>query len=238
MSCIIELKNVTCGYPGREKILRQLDFGLHAGDRIGLIGPNGCGKSTLLHTIMGLIPLSEGNIRLFGQDMRSEKDFHAARLQLGFLFQQADDQLFSPTVLEDVAFGPLNQGLSRQEALETAFATLDRLGLREFENRVPYRLSGGEKKLVSLATILAMQPRALLLDEPTTGLDKETKQRILEILQSLDLALLVVSHEPEFLDEITDKLVALRDGKILESGISKHTHVHVHVGGDAPHRHG
>jgi cobalt/nickel transport system ATP-binding protein len=237
MNPIIELKNVTSGHPGRESILDGLDFRLARGERVGLIGPNGCGKSTLLHTIMGLVPLRGGEVRLFGERTATEAEFHKARLRLGFLFQHADDQLFSPSVLEDVAFGPLNQGLPREEALAVAQATLDELGLHGFEDRVPYKLSGGEKKLAALATILAMKPEALLLDEPTTGLDKRTKSRILEILKSLEIAFLVVSHEPDFLTEVTDTLVNLRDGKVHAVDATPHVHVHVHLGGEEPHRH-
>lgn len=237
MNPIIELKGVRSGHPGRGNILDGLDFRLEPGQRVGLIGPNGCGKSTLLHTIMGLVPVDEGEVRLFGAPARSEEEFHKARLRLGFLFQHADDQLFSPSVLEDVAFGPLNQGLSREEALDVAQSTLDQLGLRGFEERVPYRLSGGEKKLAALATILAMRPEALLLDEPTTGLDKDTKNRILGILNGLDIAMLVVSHEPDFLTEVTHTLVGLRDGRLHRSSATPHVHVHVHEGGAEPHRH-
>ncbi|MGE4293442.1 MAG: energy-coupling factor ABC transporter ATP-binding protein [Desulfovibrio sp.] len=237
MNPIIELKSVTSGYPGRESILNGLDFHLEAGERVGLIGPNGCGKSTLLHTIMGLVPVRSGEVRLFGAPVATEAEFHKARLRLGFLFQHADDQLFSPSVLEDVAFGPLNQGLPRDQALDVAQATLDELGLRGFEDRVPYKLSGGEKKLAALATILAMKPEALLLDEPTTGLDTKTKGRILEILNGLEIAFLVVSHEPDFLTEVTNTLVSLRDGKVRRTEATPHTHVHVHLGGEEPHRH-
>lgn len=237
MTAIVELNNVTSGYPGRESILNGLDFRMEAGERIGLIGPNGCGKSTLLHTIMGLVPIRSGEIRLFGKKIENEREFHAARLRLGFLFQHADDQLFSPSVLEDVAFGPLNQGLGREEALEVAHSTLRELGLQGFEDRVPYKLSGGEKKLAALATILAMKPDALLMDEPTTGLDKDTKSRIQDILNGLHLTCLVVSHEPDFLTEVTDTLVSLRDGKVRRSEATRHVHVHVHEGGEEPHLH-
>ncbi len=119
---------------------------------------------------------------------------------MGLLFQNADDQLFCPTVLEDVAFGPLNQGKPPAEAIGIARETMARLGLQGFEERVTYKLSGGEKKLVSLATVLAMQPQLLLLDEPTSGLDENTKHRLMHILQDLDIAYMIVSHEQDFLN--------------------------------------
>jgi cobalt/nickel transport system ATP-binding protein len=238
MTAIIDLQGVTSGHPGQKNIFQNLDFRLNQGDRIGLMGPNGCGKSTLLHTIMGLMPVRSGKIKLFGQAVQTESDFHAARLRLGFLFQHADDQLFSPSVLEDVAFGPLNQGLNREQAIQRARETLFQLGLEEFEDRIPYKLSGGEKKLVALATILAMNPEALLLDEPTTGLDRGTRDRIMEILNRLDdIAVLVVSHEPDFLAEVTNTLVTLRNGCVVRCEATPHVHLHVHEGGAEPHRH-
>lgn len=234
---LIEVKGLVCGYPGRDPVLRGLDLTLRPGQKAGLVGPNGCGKTTLLFAIMGLLTPQAGEIRLFGTPMRSPKDFAGARLRLGFLFQHADDQLFSPTVLDDVAFGPLNQGLSRRDARKRAEETLELLGLADFAQRTPYRLSGGEQKLVALATILAMRPEVLLLDEPTTGLDQATKARIVELLNGLDLAVLAVSHEPDFLSRITGSLFSLRHGKLLESKAAAHAHVHVHAEGDLPHSH-
>ena len=234
---LIEVRGLVCGYPGREPVLQGLDLTLHAGQKAGLVGPNGSGKTTLLFAVMGLLTPKAGEIRLFGKPMQGPADFAEARLGLGFLFQHADDQLFSPTVLDDVAFGPLNQGLSRKEARKRAEETLDMLGLADFAPRTPYRLSGGEQKLVALATILAMRPRVLILDEPTTGLDAETKARIVTILNGLDQAVLAVSHEPDFLSQITRSLFSLRAGKLQESRASAHTHVHVHAEGDLPHSH-
>ncbi|WP_027174896.1 MAG: energy-coupling factor ABC transporter ATP-binding protein [Desulfovibrio aminophilus] len=234
---LIETRGLVCGYPGREPVLRGLDLTLRPGERRGLVGPNGSGKTTLLFALMGLIKPSEGEIRLFGRAMTGPKEFAAARLRLGFLFQHADDQLFSPSVLDDVAFGPLNQGLSRAEARRRAEETLELLGLSDFADRVPYRLSGGEQKLVALATVLSMRPEALILDEPTTGLDRETKARIVDILNGLDIAVLAVSHEPDFLSKITNRLYSLRDGRLVESTVEPHAHVHVHAEGGLPHSH-
>jgi cobalt/nickel transport system ATP-binding protein len=169
------------------------------GKHIGLIGPNGCGKTTLLHLIKGLLRPQAGSIVVFGQEVRKEKDFVDVRQKVGLLFQNADDQLFCPTVLEDVAFGPLNQGKKPEEAIKTAHETIERLGLEGFEDRVTYELSGGSKKLVSLATVLAMQPRVLLLDEPTAGLDEKTKERLIHILTNLEITFMIVSHENDFL---------------------------------------
>jgi len=198
---LIELQNITFAYPGApHPVFQDFNFQLLPGKHIGLIGPNGCGKTTLLHLIMGLLRPQAGSIFIFGEEVRKEKDFVAVRKKVGLLFQNADDQLFCPTVLEDVAFGPLNQGKPPAEAIRIAQVTMERLGLQGFEDRVTHKLSGGEKKLVSLATVLAMQPQLLLLDEPTSGLDENTKHRLMHILQDLDIAYMIVSHERDFLN--------------------------------------
>ncbi len=198
---LVELHNITFTYPGAPyPVFQDFNYQLLPGKHIGLIGPNGCGKTTLLHLIMGLLRPQAGRIVIFGQEVKKEPDFVEVRQKVGLLFQNPDDQLFCPTVLEDVAFGPLNLGKTPAEASGIARATMERLGLHGFEDRVTYKLSGGEKKLVSLATVLAMEPRLLLLDEPTAGLDEQTKDRLIHILQHLDTAFLIVSHENDFLE--------------------------------------
>ncbi len=198
---LIEIHNLNFTYPGApQPVFEDFNFQLLPGKQLGLVGPNGSGKTTLLHLIMGLLRPQTGRIIILGQEVRKEKDFIDVRQKVGLLFQNADDQLFCPTVLEDVAFGPLNQGKIPAEAIQIARETMERLGLSGFEDRVTYKLSGGEKKLVSLATVLAMQPQLLLLDEPTTGLDETTRHRLIHILQNLDISYLIVSHEHEFLE--------------------------------------
>ena len=154
------------------------------------------------------------------------------------LFQDADDQLFSPTVLEDVAFGPLNLGKSKDEAVEIARSILDFLGLDGFEDRITFKLSGGEKRLVSLAVVLAMAPDILLLDEPINGLDTKTKERLTEILLHLDLSYLLISHDMDFLSETTDAVYTMQNGKIMiDDKVQLHQHAHAHPHGAFPHRH-
>ena len=187
-SLIINLKDTSFSYSGDKFILDKLNFQLHRGERIGLVGPNGSGKTTLFYVIMGLLRSSSGRIELFGKKAHDEKDFREVRKRIGLLFQDADDQLFSPTVLEDVAFGPLNLGKSPEEARDIALKTLEKLDLAGFEDRVTYKLSGGEKRLVSLATVLAMDPEVLLLDEPTNGLDEKTEEKITDILKGVNLS--------------------------------------------------
>ncbi|UCF57017.1 MAG: ABC transporter ATP-binding protein [Deltaproteobacteria bacterium] len=235
---LIKLENVSYAYPGGRPVLKNLFFGLRDGERIGLIGPNGSGKTTLFHVIMGLLRPTSGRIEIFGHEMGDEKDFGPVRQWIGMLFQDADDQLFSPTVLEDVAFGPLNQGKSAKEAKDIARETLRSLGLKGFEDRITHKLSGGEKKLVSLATVLAMKPRVLLLDEPTTGLDSETTERIVSILNDIAISYIFISHNMDFIVQTTDKVYGMVDGQIfLEEEKIPHTHAHAHGYGRLPHTH-
>ena len=235
---LIELKNIDFGYSGGHKVLNNLDFVLKKGDKIGLAAPNGSGKTTFFHVIMGLLKPTAGLIFLFGNEMKSEKDFSKIRHRIGLLFQDADDQLFSPTVLEDVAFGPLNMGMSKDEAIEISKKTLKYLGLDGFENRITFKLSGGEKRLVSLATILSMDPDVLLLDEPTSGLDEKTKNHLKTVLCELDISYVLISHEFDFLSETTNAIYAMDDGKInMDEILHIHSHRHAHKVGRLPHKH-
>ena len=235
---MINLQDIHFSFPGERPILQGVSFQLREGERIGFIGPNGTGKTTFLHIIMGLLKPSSGTIEIFGDRMNGEKDFRPVRKKIGLLFQDPDDQLFSPTVLEDVAFGPLNQGKTIPEAKEIAHATLRSLGLSGFEDRVTYKLSGGEKRLVSLAAVLAMRPRVLLLDEPTTGLDYDATERLIGILKKLELSYIFISHNMDFITQTTDKVYGLLNGRIVpEEEMVPHTHIHVHGFGRFPHSH-
>ncbi|MDM8551245.1 ABC transporter ATP-binding protein [Desulfobacterales bacterium HSG2] len=237
---IIELKAVRFSYPHSSlPVLDHLDFQMERGAKIGLVGHNGSGKTSFLHIIMGLLSASSGVVRIFGKPARTERDFRSVRQKIGLLFQNADDQLFSPTVLEDVAFGPLNLGKTSEEARDLSQKTLEELNLKGFEDRVTYNLSGGEKKLVALATVLVMQPRVLLLDEPTTGLDESTRERIISILNDLDISYIIVSHEYDFLAATTRNIYSMREGRIIYNGDSStlHSHYHSHPMGGHPHDH-
>ena len=235
---IINLKGISYAYPGSGPVLKGLDFKLYPGDRIGLVAPNGSGKTTFFHIIMGLLKPSVGTVEIFGEPARTEKDYRNVRRKIGLLFQDADDQLFSPTVLEDVAFGPLNLGKSKQESIDISRRTLSFLGLEGFEDRITFKLSGGEKRLVALATVLAMEPKVMLMDEPSSGLDEATKQRLVAVLKDLAISYVIVSHEFDFLAELVDTLYTLQDGKIqLDTRIQLHEHVHAHAYGRQPHKH-
>jgi len=235
---IIDLEDVTFAYPGGPLVLKGLNMQLNRGERMGLLGDNGSGKTTLFHIIMGLLKPSRGKIAIYGRPIVKEEDFRYVRTKIGLLFQDADDQLFSPTVLEDVAFGPLNLGKTKAEAKKIALKTLDALGLSGFENRVTYKLSGGEKRLVSLATVLAMEPDALLLDEPSTGLDETTEKRLVDILKSLDISYILVSHNMDFLVETTNCIGWMINGKFtVDEESVPHSHVHLHGHGKYTHYH-
>jgi cobalt/nickel transport system ATP-binding protein len=209
---LIEVTDLDFAYPGRPKVLNGFNLTWRAGERIGLAGPNGAGKSTLLFLIMGLLKAQSGVIEIFGKRRRDEKDFQAVRPQMGFVFQDANDQLFCPTVADDLAFGPLNLGLGHDEIHRTVARVLARLGLTGFERRVTYDLSGGEKKLVAIGSALSLNPRLLILDEPTANLDPATVERLEGVLAECDLPYLVVSHDHEFLDRVTTRRLEIAPG--------------------------
>jgi len=235
---IINLTDIYFSYNKSPNVLEGLNLHFSRNEKIGLMGPNGSGKTTLFHIIMGLLKPVSGKIEIFGKTAKEEKDFIDVRRRIGLLFQDADDQLFSPTVLEDITFGPLNLGKSRDEAIDIARKTLDFLDLAKFEDRFTYKLSGGEKRLVSLATVLAMEPEILLLDEPTTGLDEKTKTMIKKTLSELDLSYILISHEFDLLSEITDSIYTMGNGKILfDDDVHFHQHAHAHPHGSYFHEH-
>ncbi|MFC1848685.1 energy-coupling factor ABC transporter ATP-binding protein [candidate division CSSED10-310 bacterium] len=219
---LIRLKNLTFAYDQQQPVLQGINLAIRSGERLALVGANGAGKTTLLQLIVGLLTPCSGQIEAFGKTRIKEQDFQEVRARVGLLFQDADDQLFCPTVLEDVAFGPLNLGKSRTQARLLVTETLTLLGLRGFEHKITYKLSGGEKRLVSLATILAMKPDLLLLDEPTASLDKDAVNRLTSVLKSLPAAMLIVSHDENFRHQVTTRSLILQQGMIQPAGRPKH----------------
>ena len=209
---MIELENIQFIYPNGVKVLEGLNFHCREGDRIGIVGANGSGKTTLLHVIMGLLRPTSGRLSLFGREPSGEMDYREVRRMIGFVFQDADDQLFCPTVAEDVAFGPRNLGRAPEDAHEIVHRTLGMLGIEHLEKRVTYQLSGGEKRLVALATALAMEPEVLILDEPATGLSDESVDNFLSVLDRHADTRIIVSHDHHFLDQAVDKILNLDQG--------------------------
>jgi cobalt/nickel transport system ATP-binding protein len=240
-NAVFSLEHVHFSYlRGQEKkeVLCDVNLALFPGRQIALYGPNGSGKTTLLRCITGLLRPQRGLVRFHDAVMRTEKDFLALRRGVGFVLQQAEDQLFFPSVLEDVAFGPLNLGLSPEEARERALSALAGLELSGFEDRLIHQLSGGEKKLVSLAGVLAMRPEALLLDEPTNGLDGAARDRLAEILRALETPRIVISHDWDFLARVSSEYLTLHNGRLNAFAPSfAHFHPHAHPLGDEPHEH-
>ncbi|OBQ54014.1 energy-coupling factor ABC transporter ATP-binding protein [Halodesulfovibrio spirochaetisodalis] len=217
--------------------LSGADLELTSSSRLGMLGHNGSGKTTLFLTAMGILKPSKGTITYAGTPLVHEKDFRTLRAEIGYLFQRSDDQLFSPTVIDDIAFGPLNLGKTPDEALSIAADTLSIVGLQGFEHRITHKLSGGEKKMVALASVLAMQPKALLLDEPTNDLDPATRERLITILADLDLALCIISHDWDFLDKTCTSFLNVENGTTKPAECIPHTHVHTHQGGNVAHKH-
>ncbi|MBY6122111.1 MULTISPECIES: energy-coupling factor ABC transporter ATP-binding protein [Mameliella] len=212
---MIELDDLHFAYPGQPPVLNGASMRLGPGERLSLTGPNGAGKSTLLRMILGLQRPTSGTVTIFDRTRSRERDFHEVRRRIGLVFQDPDDQLFCPTVAEDVAFGPLNLGKSRDEALAVVEQTLMVLDLLHLRDRVTHKLSGGEKRLVTLATVLAMSPEVLLLDEPTNALDPENQARLTEIIDALPLPILLVSHDPAFRERIAPCALELREGRLV-----------------------
>lgn len=213
MTALIQLEAIRVRRDER-LVLNDVNFSLQQGQRLAIVGANGAGKTTLLRTLVGLEKIEQGRIYLFNKQCQREADFRLPRQRIGFLFQESDDQLFCPTVIEDVAFGPRNMGLSEQEARQRAEQTLKQLGVWHLAERFSHRLSGGEKRLVCLAGLMAMHPDVLLLDEPTNGVDAENLQRLTAALKHYLGAIVLVSHDALFIKEVSQQSLLLDSGQL------------------------
>ena len=217
MSCSLDVKNLAYKVDGKI-LFDNVSFKLGHKDKIGIIGPNGAGKTTLLKIIAGLKKPFKGEIYFFDEKVKNEKDYEKIRHRIGFLFQDPEDQLIYPTVLEDVAFGLINKGVKQNEAKGIAEEFLKKLDIHHLKDKITFRMSGGEKKLVALAGILITEPDILLLDEPSTALDDFFTQKIIEILQNLQKTILIVSHDYEFTKKIVENFYHLSpQGLILKN---------------------
>ncbi|MBB4105952.1 energy-coupling factor ABC transporter ATP-binding protein [Allorhizobium borbori] len=221
------LQNLSVSRDGKA-ILDGIDLRLGESERLAIVGANGAGKTTLLRSIVGLEKPDAGDVILFGDVCKRERDYRAKRPRIGFLFQESDDQLFCPSVIEDVAFGPLNTGASEAEARLIAAQTLECLGIDHLAERFTHRLSGGEKRLVCLAGLLAMRPNVLLLDEPTNGVDAENGARLRAALLAFPGAIILVSHDDRFVAEIATRALILAEGRLKPAEIHDHVHSHRH----------
>ena len=213
-SVAIALQDLSFSYPDSPHILQDISVSIREGERVGLIGHNGCGKTTLFMLLCGLLTPQTGTVHLFDRLVETHQ-FHP---EVGFLFQDPADQLFSPSVRDDVAFGPMNLGLSEAEVTKRVEAALELTGLQALASRPPHHLSGGEKQMVAIAGLMAMCPRVLLYDEPTASLDLRTRRRLIRFLQRSDETLLLASHDLEFLLEVCDRVLLIDEGRIIADG--------------------
>ncbi len=215
---MITLGELGFAYPGRKALFNALSLAVAEDERVGLVGPNGSGKTSVLHLIVGLLKPSAGKVMAFGREIATEQDCQFVRRKIGLLFQDSDDQLFCPTVSEDVAFGPMNHGATGEEARVIVSETLELLGLNGYEQRLSHELSGGEKRLVALATVLAMKPEALLLDEPGAGLDPRASRELVALLARIGGAQLICSHNMEFIRATCQRVILLDAGRVAANG--------------------
>ena len=218
----LEIENVSFAYDVErgapaQQVLHQINFTIAEGENIGLIGANGAGKSTLLKLICGLLPMKEGTIKVTGVTL-DKSHLKTIRQQLGYVFQDSDSQLFMSTIYEDVAFAPRNYGFSREETERMVEEALHQVGLENFRDKQVYKLSGGEKKLAGIATVLAMKSKLMLLDEPTVGLDPRNRLRLIEVMHSLSCSKLIACHDLDFVFDTCQRVVLLHDKKIAAIG--------------------
>jgi len=257
---LFELRNIEYTFAARYPALRGIDLKIEAGERLVILGANGCGKSTLLHILAGLLFPTAGEIWAFGRRLTEEAFADASftaffRERVGFLFQNPDVQLFCPTVLDEVAFGPLQLNASQEEALGKSREVISMLGLEKISARSPHQLSGGEKKRVALASVLSLNPDVLLLDEPAGGLDPRTQVWLTELLNELHAlgkTIVTATHDLSIVEDIADRAVVMDEGHAVVADGAPATilcdldlllkvnlvHEHAHAHEELQHSHG
>jgi cobalt/nickel transport system ATP-binding protein len=219
---IIETNDITYEYPDGTKALEKVNFNADEGKIVALLGPNGAGKSTLFLHFNGILQPSAGTVVIDGETVKyDKKNLLKIREKVGIVFQNPDDQLFAPTVLEDVAFGPMNMGLSKEEVEKRVKEALSRVGMEGFEKKPPHHLSGGQKKRVAIAGILAMKPKIMVLDEPTSGLDPKGASQILRLLYQLNsegMTIVISTHDVDLVPLYASTVYIISQGKIIKKG--------------------
>ena len=213
---IVQIRELSYRYPDGHQALAGIDLEVAPGEKLAVVGPNGAGKSTLLLHLNGILQ-GDGSVRIGGQPV-NRKTLRGVRGQVGLIFQDPDDQLFSPTVLEDVAFGPLNMGCSVDEVRERVSCALEGVGMAGYEDHVPYHLSLGERKRVAIATVLAMRPEVLVIDEPSAGLDPRARRELIRLLHGLPQTMLVASHDMRLVWDLCPRTVILDGGRLVADG--------------------
>ncbi len=213
---MIECKNVSFAYEKTRPVLKNISFRIEDGEAVGLIGANGAGKSTLMKALLGLVP-AEGQVLVNGTRVE-KKTLPEIRRALGFVLQDSDDQMFMPTVYEDMTFAPLNYGASREETDRRVDRVLEQLGLQELKHRYNHRISGGEKRMAAIATVLAMEPEAVLMDEPTSALDPCNRRLVINTIRSLPQTKLITSHDLDMILDTCTRVILLSGGEIAADG--------------------
>ena len=213
---MIEFQHVSFSYEKDRSVIEDLSFRIERGESVGLIGANGAGKSTVMKLLLGLLS-GEGTILVDGIEV-NKASLSAVRRRLGFVLQNSDNQLFMPTVYEDMIFAPLNYGLSREEAERRVDAVLERLGLQELKYRHNHRISGGEKRMAAIATILAMEPEVMLMDEPSAALDPYNRRVVINTIRSLSQTKLITSHDLDMILDTCERVILLDRGRIVAEG--------------------
>ena len=212
----LEISGLAYAYPDGNQALYGVNLSINQGERVALLGPNGAGKTTLVLHLNGIIPTMQGQVRVAGElvDSKSAESIKSIRHKVGIVFQDPDDQLFMPTVGQDVAFGPYNAGLRGSELEKAVKEALELVGMSEFIDRPPHHLSFGQRRRVAVGTVLAMKPEILVMDEPSSNLDPAARRELAEIITSLDVTLLMVTHDLPFAYELCQRAVILSAGVV------------------------
>lgn len=213
---MIEFQHVSFAYEKDRPVLRDLSFRIEKGEAVGLIGANGAGKSSVMKLLLGLLQ-GEGKILVDGVEVRKDT-LAEIRRKLGFVLQNSDNQMFMPTVYEDMMFAPLNYMLTREEAEARVDAVLARLHLEHLKHRYNHKISGGEKRMAAIATVLAMEPEAVLMDEPTSALDPYNRRIVINTIRELDQTRIITSHDLDMILDTCDRVILLSEGKIVADG--------------------
>ena len=216
-TCAVDVRDLFYAYPDGTEALKGISFRIEHGAAVALVGGNGAGKSTLLLHLNGCLSVQRGEVRI-GDVPVTRETVTLARRAVGMVFQDPDDQLFMPTVAEDVAFGLLNAGLSPEQVEARVAAALERVGMTPVRERPPYRLSAGEKRAVAIATVLAMAPDILVMDEPSSYLDPRARRRLIELLRSFEHTRIIATHDLELVVEVCSRVIVLDTGRVVADG--------------------
>ena len=219
MKKMLEFRKVSFSYDGEHSVVQELSFTVQDGEAVGLIGANGAGKSTVMKLMLGLLS-GTGEI-LVDNVAVTKKNLPQIRQKVGFVLQDSDNQMFMPTVYEDMIFGPRNYGLSRGAAEQRVDAVLEQLGLQALKHRHNHQISGGEKRMAAIATILAMQPDTILMDEPSTALDPVNRRTVIRTVNSLSQTKLIASHDLDMILDTCDRVILLANGRIAADGAAE-----------------